>query len=100
MAIEVAWSLAALEDLESIASYIDRDSASYARAVVERILDVASTLAEFPGRGRVVPELGDVAIRERFVYSYRLIYRVEPTRVLIVAILHGRRLMESVSDRF
>lgn len=100
MAIEVAWSPAAIEDVESIAAYIDRDSPSYARSVVDRILGVATTLAEFPERGRVVPEIGQAAIRERFVYSYRIVYRVEPARILIVAVLHGRRLIEAISERF
>jgi len=29
-----------------------------------------------------------------------LIYRVEPKRILIVAVIHGKRLLENVSDRF
>ena len=37
--------------------------------------------------------------RECFVYSYRLIYRVENDHVLIVAVIHGKRLLESV-ERF
>ncbi len=41
--------------------------------------------------GRVTPELGDAAIREVFVYSYRLIYEVGPRQVTILAFLHGAR---------
>jgi plasmid stabilization system protein ParE len=50
--------------------------------------------------GRVVPEIGDEHIRERFIYSYRLVYRVEPGRILVVAVIHGKRLIESISERF
>jgi len=39
----------------------------------------------------VVPESNNVAIREVFVYRYRLQYQVEDERVLIVAFLHGSR---------
>jgi plasmid stabilization system protein ParE len=46
----------------------------------------------------VVPELGDPEIRERFVYSYRVIYRLEPDRLLIVAVVHGRRLLEPLDQ--
>ena len=42
----------------------------------------------------------DEKIRERFVYSYRVVYQVQETRVLIVAVIHGARLIESISDRF
>jgi len=43
-------------------------------------------------------ELGDY--REIFVYSYRLIYRTDKQSVLIVAVIHGSRLLEeAVADR-
>jgi plasmid stabilization system protein ParE len=100
MAGEVAWSPEAVEDLESIASYIERDSPFYARAVVSRIVELADQLRQFPNAGRVVPELNDPLVRERFVYSYRVIYRLQAERILVVAVVHGRRLLESVSERF
>lgn len=99
MAHRVAWSPEALEDLEAIAEFIGRDSRFYAQAVVSKGLTVGAAVADFPEAGRVVPELDDNSIRERFVYSYRVIYRVEPERVLIVAVIHGKRLLESVSER-
>jgi plasmid stabilization system protein ParE len=47
-----------------------------------------------------VPEVGDETLRERFVYSYRVIYRVRRSDVRILAVVHGRRLLDSVVDRF
>ena len=49
--------------------------------------------------GRVVPELGDEDIRERIIYSYRLVYRVERRRILIVAVIHGKQLLENFLGR-
>ena len=100
MALEVAWSPEAIEDLESIGAYIERDSPFYAHAVLGRIVEVGQGLAQFPNLGRVVPEFNDPALRERFVYSYRVVYKIEPNRVLIIAVIHGRRLIEPISDRF
>lgn len=100
MDLEVKWSPEATEDLESIAEYIARDSEFYARAVVTKILSVSRTIGEFPLIGRIVPEIGDERIRERLIYSYRLVYRVEPERILIVAVIHGKRLLENISERF
>ena len=100
MDLEVRWSPEATEDLEAIAEYIARDSEYYARAVVTEILFVSRDVGEFPMIGRMVPEIGDEYIRERFVYSYRLVYRVESNKVLIVAVIHGKRLLENVSERF
>ena len=100
MDFEIKWSPEAAEDLESIADYIARDSEYYAQAVVTEILSVSEHICEFPLAGRVVPEIGDESIRERFIYSYRLVYRVEHERILIVAVIHGKRLLENVTERF
>jgi plasmid stabilization system protein ParE len=56
MACRVVWSPEAVEDVESIAEYISRDSPFYARAVVTKMLDFAKSLAELPDVGRIVPE--------------------------------------------
>ena len=58
------------------------------------MLAAAAGLNQFPQSGRVVPELNQPDIRERFVYSYRMIYRVEPGRILVAAVIHGKRLLD------
>jgi toxin ParE1/3/4 len=55
MAYQVVWSPKALEDADAIAAYIARDSASYAAAVVQKILDTTRNLSTFPFAGRIVP---------------------------------------------
>jgi len=50
--------------------------------------------------GRVVPEISNDRIRERFVYSYRLIYEIGNRTITILAVIHGKRLMDRISDRF
>ncbi len=100
MALRVAWSPAAADDLEGMTTYIARDSAAYARTVASKVLAAAKSLGQFPEIGRMVPEVGDPSIRERFVYSYRVIYRIEPHRVLVLAIVHGKRLLGDFEERF
>lgn len=95
MAYRIVWSPTAIDDVDSIALYISRDSTSYAAAVVKKILDIARSLEAFPFAGRVVPELDDTNIRERFVYNYRIIYRIEETTVTVSAVIHGKRLLNS-----
>ena len=99
MDYHVAWSPEALADVEAIASYIARDSAAYAQAVVEKVLETARNVREFPLVGRIVPELGQETIRERFVYSYRLIYRIRNDTITIAAVIHGRRLLGPLRGR-
>lgn len=99
MAAGVTWSQQALDDLDAIADYIARDSLHHARRVVEEAFALADSLIESPKRGRVVPELTDDNVRERYLYSYRLIYAVNGTEVAILALIHGKRLLESLGER-
>jgi toxin ParE1/3/4 len=99
MAHRLAWSPEAIEDIEAIASYIERDSLWYARAVVAKIVETAETIPDHPELGRIVPEIDDRSIRERFVYSYRIIYRIEQERILVATVVHGSRLLEPFIPR-
>jgi plasmid stabilization system protein ParE len=91
MARKVIWANAAVADLDAAADYISKDSPAYAGSFVLRSLEAARSLGDLPERGRLVPEFKREDIREIFVYSYRLIYRIEEFRVSILAIIHGRR---------
>ena len=99
MAQSLIWSREALDDIDNIADYISRDSLTHAQQVVERILTLGESIPAQPRLGRVVPELNDPQVRERFIYSYRLIYELRDEAIHILAVIHGKRLLESV-ERF
>ena len=99
MVRQLRWSPEAVEDVESIANYIERNSSYYARAVVSRIISLAETIPEHPQLGRVVPEMNDPDYRERFVHKYRVIYRVESDRILIAAVIHGSRHLDPLVEQ-
>ena len=44
-------------------------------------------------------EFNDPNVRERLVYSYRLIYQLTGETIRILAVIHGSRMLESV-ERF
>lgn len=91
MARVLVWSPEAVEDIDAIAAYIERDSPWYARAVASKIVETAESIPEYPELGRMVPEIDDPSIRERLVHRYRVIYRLDEARVLIAAVIHGRQ---------
>ncbi len=95
MAFKLEWSEEALEDIESIATYIEKDSPTYAKSVVSKFFEKAEIVQEFPKLGRKVPEFNDTTVREIFVYSYRLIYKLYDDKILFVAVVHGKRLLEN-----
>lgn len=100
MDYEVRWSPEAIEDVEELAQYIEKDSRHYAQVVTDDIVAGSRALKQFALRGRGVPELEDTTYREIFIYSYRLIYQVKEDQVLIIAIIHGKRQLENIEDRF
>ena len=69
MAFTLKWSEEALEDIESIATYIEKDSPIYAKSVVSKFFEKAEIIQEFSEVGQKVPEFNDATIREIFVYS-------------------------------
>ncbi len=88
---KVIWSAEALSDLESVFTYIVRDSHFYAAAVVREIWDASRSLTQFAQRGRMVPEYGNPHVREIFVRGCRLIYAIDPSHVSILTLIHGKR---------
>ena len=91
----VEWTAAARSDLRGIVSYIARQGRPLvARGVARRIERSAAGLARHPQRCRRVPEHEDAAgpeMRETFVSPWRLMFRIAGRRVLIAAVVDGRR---------
>jgi plasmid stabilization system protein ParE len=96
MAYRVVWSPRALGDVEAIASYISRDSTAHASAVITKVIHATRSLRRFPFAGRIVPEFEDETLRERFVYSYRIIYRIQAQTVTVAAVIHGKRMLDTI----
>jgi addiction module RelE/StbE family toxin len=81
-----------VEDLRSLHAYISKDSIHYAAAFIERLLDAAERLVDFPESGRQVPEMSSENVRELVVQGYRIIYQIETgSRVVMLTVVHGRR---------
>jgi toxin ParE1/3/4 len=88
---KIVWSEGANAELDEAVEYIALDSPSYALAFLEKVISAADSLSTLSKRGRFVPELGDVRVREVFVRNYRLIYEVAAREIRILAFIHGAR---------
>ncbi|MBI3583675.1 MAG: type II toxin-antitoxin system RelE/ParE family toxin [Nitrospinae bacterium] len=89
--MKIEWIEPSLIDLENIRDYIGHDSEYYANRFIGKIIEAAESLEKFPERGRHVPEAEAENIRELLFYNYRIMYRVEKDRILILTVIHGSR---------
>jgi toxin ParE1/3/4 len=100
MARALIWSAEARADLKEIEAYIDANSSGQARRVVAKIREAVNKQPDFPYSARMIPEFQDPNRREIFVYQYRLMYRIQPHRIRVLRVVHGRRLLKNVPGRF
>lgn len=87
----VIWSDPAKADLRAIHDFIAHDSTHYAKKVAQDLVARTDILDELPHIGKVVPELGESAIRELSIYSYRILYEIKAADVFVLAVIHKRR---------
>jgi addiction module RelE/StbE family toxin len=95
----VEWTEVALTDLTELIEFIEQENPGAASTVLERLEQAAQRLETMPRRGRVVPELARFDIRlyrELIVRPWRILYRMGADRVFVVAVLDGRRDLESL----
>jgi plasmid stabilization system protein ParE len=89
--MNVVWSdeaVLALVDLESDLAV--RYTPERAREITDAIVAPVGQLEEHPQLGRAVPEFGMWQLRELVDRHHRILYRLTPDRIEIVAIVPAR----------
>ncbi len=95
MDFKVIISPRAIQDLGEIVRYISFDDPKAAERFGYKLIDEALSLSTLPEQGRFVPEFGNESIREIICYPYRIVYRIDRERrvVLVSRFWHGARLL-------
>jgi len=91
--MRVHWTDNAIAHLLDIYEYIARDSSIYAKRMVDRVTRRSEQIASFPMSGRKVPEYEADDIREIVEKPYRIIYRIKPDQIDVLAVVHCRQLL-------
>jgi toxin ParE1/3/4 len=92
----VRWTERSLADLFAIGDYIALDNPGAARAWVERLRQCAVRAAKLPNAGRVVPEIGRSDVREVFLRTYRIIFRVVDDGIVVLTVFEGHKLLGEI----
>jgi plasmid stabilization system protein ParE len=89
--MRVIWAPRAIARAAEIAQYIAHNRPSAAARWMEELFSRAATLGRQPRRGREVPELDRDEIRQVLHGDYRIVYRIDPKRIVVLTVRHGRR---------
>ena len=61
--------------------------------MIERLTNRSEQIASFPLSGRMVPEYEAPDVREVIERPYRIIYRIKPDQIDILAVVHGAQML-------
>ena len=92
--MRVIWAPLALDRAAEIARYIAADRPAAAGRWIDGLVRLVAGLSRAPKRGRIVPEVGRPDLREILHGRYRVIYRLDPKRVVVLTVRHARRAFD------
>lgn len=92
--MRIVWAPLAIERVRDIAAYTATHNPEGARQWAEDLFEAVGHLSQFPELGRMVPELGRHELREMVWREYRVIYRLDPDLINILALVHGRQHLD------
>lgn len=96
---KIEWTSSAVNDVKGLRDIIARDSQTYAERFVQRLIEVIENTANYPMMGRKMPEALDDSVREILFQKYRIVYRVETFRILVLMVIHGSRDFAQVDPK-
>ena len=92
--MKIFWTKEAFLRLQDIEEYISRDNPIAAIEFVDKLISLAETLIDNPGKGRIVPELSLENIRELLHKNYRIVYLVKKSSIDILTVFEGHQLFK------
>ena len=73
--------------------YIAQDNPAAALRIVQQVLRRSWQIAALPGSGRRVPDYAREDVRELIEGQYRIVYRILPTRIDVLTVMHVAQLL-------
>lgn len=85
----------AVRDMEEIrAWYTEQQAPAVGERLVREVISQVERLAIYPESGRIVPECGIANLREIIHSPFRIIYRLDESKVRVVRVWRSERLLK------
>jgi toxin ParE1/3/4 len=91
----IIWTPKALDDLESLLTFIAKESQIAAKRFAQKIIKRVDLLATQPFLGSYISEDDARIYRQIIQGNYRVIYRTDGRMIYLVTIHHAARLLDS-----
>jgi plasmid stabilization system protein ParE len=93
--LAITFAVSSVRDLEDIrAWYAYQQVPDVGERLLREVLSQIERVADFPESGRIVPEFGVAHLREIIHPPFRIVYRLDKTRVRIVRVWRSERLLK------
>jgi toxin ParE1/3/4 len=93
--ISITFTASALNDLQAIrAWYADQQASKTGERLLLEIISHAERLADFPESGRIVPEFGIMNLREIIYSPFRIVYRIDARKIMIIRVWRSERMLK------
>lgn len=91
----ITFAVSSVKDFEEIrAWYADQHVPDVGERLLREVFSHVERLADFPESGRIVPEFGVAHLRGIIHPPFRIVYRLDETRVRIVRVWRSERLLK------
>ncbi len=93
--MRLIWAPRAILRATEIAQYIAADRPAAARRWIHGLFARAASLRRHPRPGQKAPELNRNEMRQLRYGTYRIIYRIDPRRLVVLTVRHSAREWDS-----
>ena len=91
----ITFAVSSVKDLEEIqAWYSDQQVPDVGERLLREVFSRVERVVDFPESGRIVPEFGSAHLREIIHPPFRIVYRLDKTRVRIVRVWRSERILK------
>jgi plasmid stabilization system protein ParE len=91
----ITFTILAINDLDDMrAWYAEQQIPAGGDKLLREIVSQVERLGAFPESGRVVPEFGLANLRELIFPPFRIIYRLDESKVRVVRVWRSERLLK------
>ena len=91
--MKIIWAPLAVDRAAEIARYISCDNPAAASKWIDNLFKKVEILKSAPEIGLIVPEIERKEFRELIFGNYRIIYRIEKSKVSILTVRHGKQML-------